>query len=168
MTSIRRLASSDTLALALLRRRALEDAPLAFAASLEDDRALSLDFVAKMLDDTQEQAVFGCCDGSDLTGMVGLLRDAKVKRRHKAGIWGMYVLPSTRRKGIARALLQAAIEQARAWRVEQLHLSVSVAAAEAKRLYESAGFIAWGREPRALAWNGEHVDEDHFVLDLRA
>lgn len=168
MTSIRQLVSSDALALALLRRRALEEAPLAFAASLSDDRALSLEFLVKALDDVEEQAVFGGFDGADLVGMAGVVRDSKVKRRHKASIWGMYVAPEGRRKGIARALLSSVIEHARGWKIEQLYLSVSAAAPEARRLYESVGFRPWGREPRALAWNGHHVDEDHLALDLRA
>jgi len=37
----------------------------------------------------------------------------------------------------------------------------------ARRLYESLGFKAFGREPRALLVNGKYVDEDYYVLLLR-
>jgi len=37
----------------------------------------------------------------------------------------------------------------------------------ARKLYESLGFIAWGREPASLWLDGEFIDEDHMVLDLR-
>ena len=51
--------------------------------------------------------------------------------------------------------------------VEQVHLSVSEAPDSAKALYARAGFVAWGREPRALRWQGAAVDETHMMLDLR-
>ena len=80
----------------------------------------------------------------------------------------MYVAPAQRRRGLARALLQAAIEHARRWPgVEQLNLGVTEASDSARRLYESAGFRVWGREPRALSWQGRFLDEDHLTLDLR-
>jgi GNAT superfamily N-acetyltransferase len=113
--------------------------------------------------------VFGALAGDELCGMVGIIREAGAKERHRARIWGMYVAPPQRRRGLARALLQAAIDHARAWPdVDQLILSVTEAADPARRLYESAGFRVWGREPRALCWQGRFFDEDHLALDLRA
>lgn len=61
-----------------------------------------------------------------------------------------------------------AIQQSRSWAgVEQVHLAVSEVAQEARRLYERNGFQEWGREPRALCWEGRCADESHMVLDLR-
>ncbi len=166
-SNIRRLRPEDATALVALRRDALDNDPLAFGASTTDDRGLSLEFVRSVLADEDEQAVFGHFDGSNLTGMVGVLRAAAVKRRHRADIWGMYVAPHARTKGVGRMLLDAAIEHARAWpTVEQLHLSVTDSAVAARRLYETAGFQLWGREPRALQWAGRFVDEFHLVLEL--
>ncbi len=164
---IRPLQPEDAAILVALRREALETDPLAFGASIDDDRGLSLEFVRGALRDDQEQAVFGYFEGGRLAGMVGLLRAAALKRRHTAVIWGIYITPSARTKGVGRALLQAAIERARAWPdVEQLHLSVTDTAVVARAMYEAAGFRAWGREPRALAWKGRFVDEIHLVLEL--
>lgn len=165
---IRRLGPDDAASLVALRRAALEGDPLAFGASVADDRGLSLEFVRTALADQEEQAAFGCGAGADLAGIVGVIRAAGVKRRHRAQVWGMYVTPGARKRGIGRALLAAAIEHARGWpEVEQLHLSVTEPAVGARRLYEAAGFRSWGREARALAWDGRFVDEIHFVLDLR-
>jgi ribosomal protein S18 acetylase RimI-like enzyme len=168
--SVRRLGVDDTPALVLLRREALEVDPLAFASSLEDDRALSLDFVRAALADDQEQAVFGLflgTDGTDLAGMVGLIRESKVKLRHKATIWGVYVAPRGRSKGSGRALLEAAIEQAQHWPgLVQVQLSVSDTAVHARRLYETMGFRPWGREPRAFRWEGRFIDDHYLALDL--
>jgi ribosomal protein S18 acetylase RimI-like enzyme len=99
--------------------------------------------------------------------MVGVFKAAKLKQRHKAMIWGMYVQPRYRRGGVGRALLSAAIEQARTWSVDQLQLSVTDSGTAAKHLYETAGFRIWGTEPRALHWNGRFVTEHHLTLDLR-
>ena len=166
-SSIRKLRPEDAIALVALRREALDNAPLAFSASTADDRGLSVEFVRSALGDADEQAVFGYFDGANLAGMVGIIRAAGVKRRHRALIWGMYVTPRARTKGGGRMLLDAAIEQARAWpEIQQVHLSVSDSAVAAQQLYETAGFKPWGREPRALQWEGRFVDEFHLVLEL--
>ena len=169
VASIRRLGPEDAESLILLRQEALESDPLAFAASADDDRGLSLDFVRTALAADHEQAVFGRFEGARLTGMVGILREAKVKRRHVALIWGMYVTRPVRRKGVGGALLAAAIAHAHTWRgVDQLQLSVTDVATSARKLYEAAGFRLWGKESRALQWEGRCVDEFHLVLDLDA
>ena len=166
--TIRRLRPEHAESLVALRRQALEGDPLAFAASTHDDQGLSLEFVRTALADDQEQAVFGQFDGANLTGMVGVVRESKVKRRHMALIWGMYVAPPARRKGVGGALLAAAIGHAHSWPgVDQLQLSVTDTATSARRLYEAAGFRCWGREARALHWEGRFVDEFHLVLDLQ-
>jgi GNAT superfamily N-acetyltransferase len=167
--NIRRLCAEDAESIVALRREALQRAPLAFAASVEDDRGLSLDFVRTALADDQEQAVFGHIGGAKLTGIVGVVRESKVKRRHVALIWGMYVTPPARGRGVGGALLAAAIGHARTWpAVDQLQLSVTGTATSAHRLYERAGFRSWGRELRALHWEGRFVDEFHLVLNLGA
>ena len=164
---IRRLHPEDAASLVALRREALESHPLAFGASVDDDRGLSLEFVRASLADSEEQAVFGCFEGENLIGMAGVIRSPRLKQRHKAILWGTYVSPHAREKGAGRALLEAAIGQARAWPgVDQLHLGVTDVAVAAKKLYEAAGFQVWGREPRALQWEGRFVDELHLVLDL--
>jgi GNAT superfamily N-acetyltransferase len=164
--NVRRLRVEDVASLVSLRREALEADPLAFGASVDDDRGLSLELVRTSLADHEEQAVFGCLKGDRLIGMVGVIRASKVKQRHTGSVWGMYVTPRARSKGAGRALLDAAIQQARNWGLVQLQLGVTETASTAKRLYERAGFRSWGREPRALHWKGHFVDEDHLVLEL--
>jgi GNAT superfamily N-acetyltransferase len=167
--NIRRLRPEDAESLVALRRQALEGDPLAFAASVDDDRGLSLEFVRTALADDHGQAVFGRFEGTHLAGMVGVVRESKLKRRHVALIWGMYVAPPARRQGVGRALLAAAIAHARTWpAVDHVQLSVTDTATSARRLYEAAGFRCWGRESRALQWEGRFVDEFHLVLDLGA
>jgi len=165
--NIRRRGPEDAAALAALRREALEQAPLAFSASPEDDGGLSLDSARTALSDVQEQAVFGHFEEARLAGMVGVLRAAKLKGRHKAELYGMYVTPTARRRGVGRSPLDAAVEHVRRWQgVGQLHLCVTTGAPAAARLHRAAGFREWGREPRALQSGGVFVDDLHFVLEL--
>jgi len=166
---VRRLEPDDATALVLLRREALDRHPLAFSASPEDDRGLSIDFVRASLGDGDRSVIFGLAGAgaARLAGMVGLYRAAEVKRQHHAHIWGMYVAPEARGRGAGRALLEAAIAQARAWPgVEEIGLSVSDSATEAHALYRAAGFTEWGRERRALTWQGRFVDQIHMTLNL--
>lgn len=166
--AIRRLRPEDAETFAAIRREALEAHPFSFTASPEDDRGLQVENVRKYLADEQ-QAVFGCFQDGRLSGILGISRAERAKLRHTAIVWGVYVAPRARRKGAGRALLAAAIAHARTWNgVEMVHLSVSEQAEPAHRMYEAAGFRSWGREPRAVQWQGTFADEFHMVLDLRA
>ena len=165
---VRKLDRDDAEAWASLRREALEAHPLAFGATIpEDPKTLVESFLAR-LTSNEESAVFGAFIDDSLTGIAGIRRNPGGKERHKALIWGMYVTAGSRRKGVGAMLLRTAIRQARSWAgVEQVHLAVSEVAEGARRLYERNGFQEWGREPRALCWEGRWVDESHMVLDLR-
>ena len=162
---IRPLAPGEIDAFLELRREALAVEPLAFAASPEDDRGSSAEFMRESLGDPDNAAVLGAFDGEELVGIAGVGRFSKKKQAHRAIIWGMYVSPAGRGRGLGRALLDAAVERARSWPgVLQVQLSVTDAAPEARRLYESAGFREWGVEPRALGKDGQYVTERHLVL----
>jgi ribosomal protein S18 acetylase RimI-like enzyme len=101
--------------------------------------------------------------------MVGCFRHEGTKRRHKALVWGMYVAPEARGRGIGRALLAGVIAQARAWPgVEQLQLGVMTENAAARALYRSVGFEVFGVERRSLRVGTRDLDEEHMVLDLGA
>jgi RimJ/RimL family protein N-acetyltransferase len=165
--SVRLLTPDDAAAFVALRRDALTSHPLVFAASLEDDRGLSLELMRASLADVESSAIFGAFEAGALVGIVGAHRAEKLKMRHKVDVWGMYVAPGARGRGVGDALLRAVIDHCRSWPgVLQIHLSVTEAATAAARLYERAGFREWGREPRALLWDGRPVDERHLVLDL--
>ena len=167
--TVRPLFLEDADALIALRAEALRSAPFAFAASPEDDPGFSPNAVRASLSGSEPSAVFGAFDGAALVGMVGVVQLNRRKARHNALIWGMYVSAKARRSGAGAALLAAAIERACIWaEVIQVHLAVSDAAPEARRLYERAGFREWGAEPRALQWEGRFVAEHHMVLDLEA
>lgn len=164
---IRRLQESDLDAYVALRREMLRELPLAFAASPEDDFAADRDALRASLARAPEWMLFGAFEDGALVGSVGMIRDRHRKAAHKMHVWGMYVLPSHRRRGHAGALLDAAIAHARAVDgITAIHLGVSDVAAEARRLYERAGFVVWGTEPDALRLDGKSVNEARMVLRI--
>ncbi len=66
----------------------------------------------------------------------------------EAEIRSLAVLPKVRRRGVASALLAAALESAAGAGVRSVHLEVRVGNAAARALYASAGFALAGRRPR--------------------
>ena len=164
---IRTLAAGDAEALLELRREALIDSPMAFLASPEDDHAASVGTVRGMLSRGANSLVLGAYD-TRLAGMLGLYRDGKAKAAHKVHLWGMYVRPESRRQGLGRQLLDAALDHARDLDgVNLAHIGVGETSADAKGLYERVGFQVWGVEPDALCYDGQREREFHMVLPLR-
>jgi RimJ/RimL family protein N-acetyltransferase len=163
---IRALHADDAEAYFALRRQSLVEAPLAFLSSPADDLATTPAAVREQLRRAPESVVIGAFQ-PQLIGAVGVVRERHHKAAHKAHAWGMYVAPTFRRQGLAAALLAAAIAHARTLAgVDWLHLSVTSAAPEARRLYERAGFELWGSEPDALRCDGRSADEYHLALRL--
>src|SRR5262245_30249466 len=89
------------------------------------------------------------------------------KLAHRAHVWGVYVTPRWRGKGVATGLLTRLEEVGRGWPgVNSLALAVSENSPGAHRVYEAMGFRAWGREPGAAIVDGCAYDEIHMVRFL--
>lgn len=150
-----------------IRREMLEKTPHHFASSPADDRSNDREAMRSILGGAPTNRVFAAFDGERLVGVTGALVEPKVKRRHALYVWGVYVAPTHRRRGIARRLLADVLSMARALPdVRQIDLGVSAEAPAARALYESLGFEAWGREPSALLVDGKLYDELHMQLVL--
>ncbi len=163
---IRPLIPADAEVFIKLRHEALEKEPLMFAASVEDDSALSLSFVQQALKDTNKSITFGAFF-SELIGIVGIYRESSLKTLHRARLWGFYVSPVYRDMGVGEKLLSSAINHTRKLDgVSQIHLSVNKQAASAIHLYEKWGFQTWGIEPKALFYQGEFMSARHMLLEI--
>lgn len=160
MDLIRPLTPDDLGAYAVLRRRALDEEPLAFGASPETDVAIQIGAAPDWM-------LFGAFS-PELAGAAGLMRMRHAKMRHKLYLWGMYVAPEFRGRGLAAQLLEAAVQHARSMDdIAWIQLAVSEAAPAARRLYSRAGFLTWGLEPDALRFEGGSVAEEHMSLKVR-
>ncbi len=166
---IRVLGENDALELLTLRLRALRDAPDSFLSTYETEAAESESVTAERLRrtaDAKDSGVLGAFDDGALVGMLGIVRETQRKAAHRAHLWGMYVAPEARKRGVGRALLDAAIARLRAAGVEQLHLTVSTSAGSAQRLYRHVGFALVGTLREAMKDGERYVDEELMVLRL--
>ncbi len=108
--------------------------------------------------------VVGGVDGEALLGAGGLTRYEGVKLRHRALLWGMYVHERVRGHGLADAIVEALVAEARSKEIEQVLLTVVAGNQRAIRLYERWGFRQYGLEPRAVKVGSEYLDEVLMVL----
>jgi ribosomal protein S18 acetylase RimI-like enzyme len=163
---IRQLDEDDWAAFQQLRLRATVEAPLAILPTRDEEARRTPAEVRAHIAPTALQAVFGAFAGAELVAIAGLRREPLAQAAHKATLWGVYVHPAQRRGGLARRLLGAACRHARTHGVLQVHLAVNAANPRALALYESLGFRAYGREPRALRVQGAFHDEILMALAL--
>jgi|SRR5215472_1326220 len=164
---IRFLKAEDALEWRRLRAEALEGDPAAFSSSLEEHARLSLEEVKNRLEGTGDSFVAGAFEDERLVGMAGLHRETGPKVRHKARVWGVYVTPAQRGKGLGRNLMRALLERAATIEgLEQIVLSVTETQGAALGLYLSLGFQTFGREPRALKIGDRVIDEDYLVVQI--
>lgn len=160
---IRTLTVEDIPAYVALRREMLDDAPWAFSSSPGDDLGLKPEVVRERLSGPA-QAIVGAFDDGRLVASAGVYRDRHAKMAHRARIWGVYVAPAARGRGVGKAIMRRALEVAQSWPgVTSAGLSATASSAEAVRLYEKVGFVAWGVEPAALMIDGQGHDEIHMV-----
>ena len=164
---VRLLTPADASAFQALRLAGLQEEPTAFGSSYEEEKDFPASVVECRLAARSDQGSFGAFEQSNLVGLVALGRERMTKLAHKGLIWGMYVKPECRGKGVARALLAEALSLARSVsELRQVNLSVNASNTGAIRLYESFGFKAFGCEPGALLINGELHEEVHMYLRL--
>lgn len=157
---LRPLTHEDALEFQRLRLQGLQDSPSSFGSSHEEEVHKTPDQVRQHIASSVERVFLGLFAGAELVGMVGVGREQGLKERHIAFIRSMYVAPGTRGQGAGRQLLDAALQQARAWHgVEQVTLSVTASNEAALRLYQAAGFMEVGRMPRALKVGPSYFDE---------
>ena len=140
---VRRLTAGEGERIRDLRLRALQDAPYAFSSSFERERD-------RTAEDWEELAagevVFVAIENDEWLGMVGAyIPDTSPEA---VGIWGTWVDPQARGRGLGRLLMDAAIEWAEERGATRVDLSVTDRATEARLLYERLGFRPTGeREP---------------------
>ena len=167
---IRQLTEADAAIFRAMRLHSLREAPHAFTNSYEEYSHQALESTAQRFRDQVNSHVnftLGAFVDEQLVGSVGFFRETALKTQHKGTIVSMYVLPEYRSQGIARALLTEAIDRARRLPgVTQILLGVMETQATAKHLYESLGFVVYGREPHAIKIGDEYFDEEFMVLKL--
>ena len=167
MVEIRKLFPNDGSSFLALRQRALRDHPEIYTSTAEEWNVP----VSYAVERIQSNTVFGAFDGEVLVGVVTLALSARkaIKQRHKTEIWSVYTAPEYRRRGLAKAMMLAAIDEAKKLGFMAVTLSVADGNVDALKLYETLGFVRFGTEPGAIRMPeyGRLIDNHFLNLDLR-
>lgn len=163
---IRALTPEDARLYAPLRRTMLIESPLAFSAAPGSDPSSDEAVVRERLA-LPERAIIGGFHVTELVAAAGLVRDLRPKMAHLCTVWGVWVAPAHRRRGLGEAVMGGVIAMARSWPgVRALCLSAGAGQGAAVRLYQRLGFVPWGLEPGVLMHDGKYHDELHMQLRL--
>lgn len=163
---IRRLEISDAPVYRAFRLRGLREHPDAFTSSFEEETLRPLADTEKRLAASTSEKLWGAFADGVMAGMVGLSRETRLKNRHKASLVSMYVAEEYSGQGLGRALVDTVLQDAKAWGVELVILTVTDSNRQAVALYESAGFSSFGTEPDAIRVNGVSLGKTHMYRQL--
>ena len=166
---IRPLVATDAMAYKTVRDEALRTAPDAFTSDYESSVGRDAsEYVARFGSVESGQFFLGAFDAAgQLLGCLGCEREQRVKQRHCAVVVGMMVAPQAQRQGIGQQLVAACVEAAsRVPGLTQLVLTVTASNTHVLRLYEQAGFRAWGLLRNAIVVDGVGFDKLHMVRVL--
>jgi len=137
-----------------LRLRALKAVSSAFGSSYEEE----VKHPEEVWRSRIANVFFAVADGKPV-GMMSLVFNDRIKTRHIAHIYGVYVDRSHRGKGIGRALLERTLSEAGKKRgIIKIQLSVNPALRPAVALYKSAGFEVVGRTRKELRIGNRFYD----------
>ena len=104
-----------------------------------------------------------------LVGAISCERELRVKVQHIAHVAGMMVLPAVQGHGIGRLLMESALLLlGKQQGIEIVTLSVTRGNMPAVKLYESLGFVRYGRLEDAIKMpDGTRLDKDLMSRRLR-
>ncbi len=166
---VRVLGEDDAATWWQLRLQALAGEPLAFGQAIGEHRATAVETIAfRFRDSSLDNFTVGAFESGLLIGVATFVREKGQKERHKGHIYGVYVAPAHRHKGVGRALLSTLLDKVKEdVSIEQILLAVATCQDAARQLYQQFGFEIYGTEPHALKIGAQYVDEDHMILRLR-
>jgi ribosomal protein S18 acetylase RimI-like enzyme len=137
-----------------LRLEALRTDPQAFGSAYEDEVAKAdEDWIKTIRAASQPDAdiLLIARHGEQWVGMAGAFFGKAQKRQHLATIWGVYVNPQYRGRGIGKRLLEAVLrEVAGRPGILKVTLSVTTDQLAAIGLYQRLGFNVIGRAAKEL------------------
>lgn len=145
---VRRLSAGDGAVLRDVRLRALAEAPHAFSSSYEREAAYDDELWASRAAANERGAVFVALERGAPLGMAG--GHYRAAGDEIPELWGTWVDPEARRRGVARELVEAVAAWARESGARRLRTAVTDAeiSRPAAELYRALGFVDSGeREP---------------------
>ena len=167
--TIRLLTDTDLPAYKALRDIGLQHDPEAFTSDFDTASALPpATYATRLGQPPDDHFILGAFDaGGAMLGAVVCEREARLKKRHEAELVGMIIAPAMRQRGIGKALLKEFDTLVRKLPgLEQVVLSVTADHAAAVKLYEGAGFVRYGLQPRAIKIGEQYHDKALMLKQL--
>jgi GNAT superfamily N-acetyltransferase len=160
---IRQLTAADLADYRALHRFGMNESPLAIVDTAETDAARPDSLVTEML---MRGEGWGAFIGERLVGKLVIDALPYPSLAHTFWLHAVYVHPDARGSGASTALLNAAIQGARARGATRVALWVNAENGHAKRLYERLGFQESGRIPGGIFVGGRQCDDVLMSLVL--
>lgn len=163
--NIRQLFEADAERFSALRREVTACNPVPMGLSLEEELGRPIEGFRAQLTYPEPNAAFGAFIDDQLVGCAAVAWPSKFpSSRHKATLWGVFVAPTARGRGIGRTIVQHAVDHAFRNGVRRVNLLVYVPNDAALRLYQRLGFEPCGSEPEAIFLSGAYYDGIHMSL----
>lgn len=162
MTMVRLLSPEDAAQYSALWRDALVQQADFFRIALADnpEQYIPTHFA-------EDSYTLGAFDQARLVGSVSVERDFRLKLRHKALLFKMYVHSDFAGRGVGHRLMNEAIRLAASIEgLRQLYLTVLASNERAIRLYRSLGFVEFAHEPDAVNIGDVYIDELQMIYPL--
>ena len=167
---IRCLTPGDAHAFFRLRLLGLELHPEAFATSADAWREATPEQVEAALTSegpARGRFVLGAFVADELVGLLGFRRERRPSVQHKGSLWGFFVHPDHRRRGLGTGLLRAALDEVAALGgVSYVRLVLTAGADDAARVFRAQGFKRYGRELGGLRSGDVFFDQEFMRRDL--
>lgn len=155
MVEIQRLPQDRWKDYQQLRLESLSNEPIAFGSSYEEEITLSQKVWQRRIGD----ALFALIDDKPV-GMLAIITSNRIKTKHIAEIFAMYVQPGYRNQGIGGQLIAKAIEIIKKNKdIRKINLTVNPGQEYAVKLYQKYGFNNVGTAKDQYYINGRYYDE---------
>lgn len=170
--NIRPLEIDDFAMFLEIQREALVSSPELFGSDYEWFESLSIlskeQRYEKYMNFPYQYILGAVDDEGSIAGMIGYSSEDSSKTRHKGTVWGLFVRPEFRGKGIATIMVMSVLETAQDMLdVEQVQLAVSTQNEASYGLYLRLGFNVFGTELHAMKIGDSYVDEYLMVKFLK-
>ncbi|MFM8771192.1 MAG: GNAT family N-acetyltransferase [Candidatus Kapaibacterium sp.] len=170
--TIRPLEIDDFAMFLEIQREALVQSPELFGSDYEWFESLSIlskeQRYEKYMNFPYQYILGAVDDEGNIAGMIGYSSADSSKTRHKGTVWGLFVRPEYRGKGVATIMVMSVLETAQDMLdVEQVQLAVSTQNEASYGLYLRLGFNVFGTELHAMKIGDSYVDEYHMVKFLK-
>ena len=169
MIDVRSIQGDEGELLREVRLAALKSAPAAFLETFEEVAADPADvWAARAAASTGEgdQLIMVALDEGRPVGMAGIAREIGQRRRHRATLWGVWLDPAHRGRGVGRQRVSTALDWARELEVRAVYLEVVENEDPSWSLYGRLGFVRREVDPFGAHFDGHDVALEHLVLVL--